>query len=110
MDATNLVSLKSKVKILMPFFIDHNRKLIENYIENCIIEDEKNYQRKFYEEVIRDSGDLISFFPSDIFRFINQEAECIKDKLKGEIFVEFVRCITEALNFFQHGVAKKILD
>ena len=38
MDATNLVSLKSKVKILMPFFIDHNRKLIEDYIENCIVD------------------------------------------------------------------------
>jgi hypothetical protein len=30
-------------------------------------------------------------FPSDIFRFINQEAEVIKDQLKGEIFIEFVR-------------------
>jgi hypothetical protein len=43
--------------------------------------------------VIRDGSDLISFFPSDIFRFINQEGELIKDSLKGEIFVEFVRVI-----------------
>jgi len=25
LDSTNLVSLKSKVKLMMPFFIDHNR-------------------------------------------------------------------------------------
>lgn len=75
----------------MPNFIDHNQKIVYDYITRCVEEDKKNYNEKFYEEIIRDQGDLISFFPSDIFRFINQEAELIKDQLKGEIFVEFVR-------------------
>jgi hypothetical protein len=51
LDSNNLLSLKMKVKIMMPFFIDHNRKLVEDYIANCLTEDEKNYNRKFYEEV-----------------------------------------------------------
>lgn len=38
-----------------------------------------------------EGSDLVSFFPSDIFRFINQEADIMQDKLKGEVFVEFVR-------------------
>ena len=75
----------------MPHFIDHNQKIVYDYIVRCFEEDKKKYNHAFYEEVIRDSLDLISFFPSDIFRFINQEAEIIKDQLKGEIFVEFVR-------------------
>jgi len=50
-DSTNLVSLKSKVKLMMPFFIDHNRELVADYIQNCLKEDQKNYNRKFYEEV-----------------------------------------------------------
>jgi len=29
--------------------------------------------------LLRDGQDLISMFPSDIFRFINQEADVIKD-------------------------------
>ncbi len=49
LDSTNLVNLKSKVKLMMPSFLDHNRKLIDDYIENCLVEDEKNYCRKFYE-------------------------------------------------------------
>lgn len=101
LDSTNLVNLKSKVKVLMPLFIDHNRKIVEDYIAGCLEEDKKKYCRKFYEETLRDGSDLISLFPSDIFRFVNQEADLIKDQLKGEIFIEFVRCITEALNFFQ---------
>lgn len=36
LDATNLVDLKSKVKILMPHFIDHNQKLVYDYITGCI--------------------------------------------------------------------------
>lgn len=72
LDSTNLVSLKSKVKILMPHFIDHNQKLVFDYIQNCYENDQKNYNRNFYEEVIRDGSDLISLFPSDVFRFINQ--------------------------------------
>jgi hypothetical protein len=48
LDSTNLVSLKSKVKLMMPFFIDHNRDLVADYIRNCLKEDEKNYCRKFY--------------------------------------------------------------
>jgi hypothetical protein len=67
----------------MPHFIDHNQKLVYDYISRCVEEDKKNYKRSFYEEVLRDESDLVSFFPSDIFRFINQEAELIKDQLKG---------------------------
>ncbi len=48
LDSTNLVSLKSKVKLMMPFFIDHNRELVADYIQNCLKEDEKNYNRRFY--------------------------------------------------------------
>jgi hypothetical protein len=36
LDSTNLVNLKSKVKILMPFFLDHNRKIVEDYIAGAI--------------------------------------------------------------------------
>lgn len=36
---------------MMPFFIDHNRQLVADYIRNCLKEDEKNYCRKFYEQV-----------------------------------------------------------
>lgn len=36
LDSTNLVSLKSKVKLMMPFFIDHNRELVADYIRNCL--------------------------------------------------------------------------
>ena len=28
LDSNNLVDLKSKVKIMMPYFIDHNRKIV----------------------------------------------------------------------------------
>ena len=34
-----------------------------------------------------DGSDLVSLFPSDIFRLINNQAELIKDRLKGEIFI-----------------------
>jgi hypothetical protein len=86
-DSTNLTNLKCKVKILMPHFIDHNKKIVEDYITGALEEDKKKFNRKYYEEILRDGSDLISMFPSDIFRFINQEAEVIKDQLKGEIFV-----------------------
>ena len=94
----------------MPTFIDHNQKIVNDYIVSCYEEDKKNYTREFYEEVIRDSLDLVSFFPSDIFRFVNQEAELIKDQLKGEIFVEFVRCITETLNLFQKDMVEEVVQ
>jgi hypothetical protein len=93
LDSTKLTNLKVKVKILMPFFIDHNRKIVEDYIAGALALDKKKFNRKYYEELLRDGQDLISMFPSDIFRFINQEADVIKDQLKGEIFVEFVRVI-----------------
>lgn len=67
----------------MPHFIDHNQKLVYDYIKGCIQQDKKNYKRSYYEQVLRDGSDLISFFPSDIFRFINQQAQLIKDHLKG---------------------------
>ena len=82
-DSSNLANLKSKVKILMPYFIDHNRKIVEDYVGGAIEEDKKKFGRKYYEEILRDGNDLISMFPSDVFRFINQEAEVIKDQLKG---------------------------
>jgi hypothetical protein len=91
LDSTKLTNLKVKVKVLMPFFIDHNRKLVEDYIEGALTLDKQRFGRKYYEELLRDGQDLISMFPSDIFRFVNQEADVIKDQLKGEIFVEFVR-------------------
>lgn len=48
LDSTNLVSLKSKVKLMMPFFIDHNRELLATYIQNSLKEDQKSYCRKAY--------------------------------------------------------------
>ena len=47
-DSANLANLKSKVKILMPYFIDHNRKIVEDYIEGAIEEDKKKYGREYY--------------------------------------------------------------
>jgi hypothetical protein len=82
-DSTNLANLKTKVKILMPYFIDHNRKIVEDYITGALEEDKKKFNRKYYESILRDGSDLISMFPSDIFRFINQEAEVIQNQLKG---------------------------
>lgn len=86
-NSSNLANLKSDVKILMPYFIDHNRTIVEDYVKGALEEDKKKFNRRYYEEIIRDGSDLISMFPSDIFRFINQEAEVIKDQLKGEIFI-----------------------
>ena len=83
LDSTNLLNLKMKVKILMPHFIDHNQKILYDFIKNSLEEDEKNYNRKFYDELLMGGSDLISLFPSDIFRFINNEADFIRDKLKG---------------------------
>ena len=48
-DSSNLANLKSKVKILMPFFIDHNRKIVEDYVGGAIEEDKKKFARKYYE-------------------------------------------------------------
>ena len=67
----------------MPFFIDHNQKILFDFIKNSLEADEKNYNRKFYDELLMDGSDLISLFPADIFRFINNEADFIRDKLKG---------------------------
>lgn len=67
----------------MPHFIDHNQKILYDFIKNSLEDDEKNYNRKFYDELLMDGSDLISLFPSDIFRFINNEADFIRDKLKG---------------------------
>ena len=39
----------------MPHFIDHNQKIVYDYVLRCYEEDKKNYNRDFYEEVIRDS-------------------------------------------------------
>lgn len=39
MDSSNLVGLKSKVKIMMPMFIDHNRKFVADYIYGCLEQD-----------------------------------------------------------------------
>lgn len=94
LDSTNLLHLKTKVKILMPFFINHNQKILHEFIQNSIADDEKNYNRKFYDELIREGSDLVSLFPSNVFRFIKNEAEFIRDKLRGEIFIEFVRVNT----------------
>ena len=71
-DSTKLTNLKVKVKILMPFFIDHNRTIVENYIADALALDTKKFNRKYYEDLLRDGQDLISMFPSDIFRFVNQ--------------------------------------
>lgn len=49
LDSTNLVVLKSKVKILMPRFIDHNQAIVYDYIVRCYEEDRKKYTREFYE-------------------------------------------------------------
>ena len=100
-DSSSLVGLKAKAKSIMPAFIEHNQNLIQDAIDNSIADDMKHFNRQYYEEIFRDGNDLVSFFPSDIFHFINQEAELIKDQLKGEIFVEFVRCITTTLSNFQ---------
>jgi hypothetical protein len=49
LDSTNLINLKSKVKVLMPYFLDHNRKIVEDYIAGAVEEDKKKFNRKFYE-------------------------------------------------------------
>lgn len=33
----------------MPNFIDHNQKIVYDYITRCVEEDKKNYNEKFYE-------------------------------------------------------------
>ena len=67
----------------MPHFIDHNQRILSNYIEKSLLSDEENYNRKYYHEVLMDGSDLVSLFPSSIFRLINNQAELIKDRLKG---------------------------
>ena len=96
-----MANLKAKVEKLMPNFIQHNKKIVEDYISGAIEEDKKNYTRKYYEQILRDNNDLISMFPSDIFRFINQEAEVIKDQLKGQIFFRFAKVINNLSSALQ---------
>lgn len=48
MNSSNLANLKSDVKILMPYFIDHNRKIVEDYIGGALEEDKKKFNRAYY--------------------------------------------------------------
>ena len=49
LDSNKLINLKVKVKNLMPFFLDHNRKIVEDYISGALALDKKKFNRKYYE-------------------------------------------------------------
>lgn len=66
------IELKTKVKELMPMFIDHNQKLLGDYIRNCVNTDRNNFNRDFYEELITNKSEFVSNYPSDIFIFVNK--------------------------------------
>jgi len=92
----------------MPLFIDHNQKLLRGYINNCVNKDQENFHRDFYESLLQSKSEFISNYPSDIFIFVNKEAEIIKEQVRGELFIEFVRvnsrsmqCIAGELKSFQ---------
>lgn len=89
--STSYIELKLEVKKLMPLFIDHNQSLLRTYINNCVAKDSENFHRSFYEELLQNKSDFISNYPSDIFIFVNKEAEIIKEQVRGELFIEFVR-------------------
>jgi hypothetical protein len=48
-DSSNMANLKAKVDKLMPAFLDHNKKIVEDYIGGALEEDKKKYNRKYYE-------------------------------------------------------------
>jgi hypothetical protein len=67
----------------MPLFIDHNQKLLRDYINNCVSQDQENFHRDFYQSLLKSKSEFISNYPSDIFIFVNKEAEIIKEQVRG---------------------------
>ena len=47
-DSSNMANLKSKVKLMMPNFIDRNRETVEKYIAGALEDDKKCFNRKYY--------------------------------------------------------------
>lgn len=82
----------------MPIFQDHVNNLIIDYSEKAINKDKCEQQTNDnINKLIRTKQDLLTYFPEDIFHFINQQLDILGPKLKGEIFVEFIRSVCNTL-------------
>ncbi|CAD8202201.1 unnamed protein product [Paramecium octaurelia] len=92
------VALRCKVKSYMPIFQDHVNNLIIDYSEKAIRKDKSEQQTlENITKLIKTKQDLLTYFPEDIFHFINQQLDILGPNLKGEIFIEFIRSVCGTL-------------
>lgn len=92
------ISLKCKVKSYMPAFQDHVSNLIIEYCDKAFEKDKMEQQTQaVIEGLIKQRKDLITFYPEDIFHFINQQLDLLGPKLRGELLIEFIRQVCSTL-------------
>ncbi|KAM3146904.1 hypothetical protein pb186bvf_001058 [Paramecium bursaria] len=97
--AFSFIELIAKVKQYMPKFLEHVSSLIEDYSGKAISKDRLEQQtQNNIEKLIKNKQDLVTYFPEDIFHFVNQQFDILGKKLKGEIMIEFIREVCSTLS------------
>jgi len=52
----------------------------------------------------------MTYFPEDIFHFINQQFDLLGPKLKGEILIEFIRSVCNTLSEVLKKECRKFIN
>lgn len=86
----------------MPSFLDNVKKIFTDYCENALMRDREEMQSyEMIMQVIKDkNSELVSTYPEDIFHFINMQLDSIAKKLKGELYIEYIRLLSEVLQVY----------
>lgn len=76
----------------MPLFLDHVKKLLNEYCERALIKDRAEMQKmEVIAKMIKEKKELVSNFAEDIFHFVNQQLSLLVGKLNGELYIELIR-------------------
>jgi hypothetical protein len=59
---------------------------------------------------LKEKRDLSSFYPEDIFHFINMQLDILSKKLKGEVYMEYLRTLADTLKDFLLQEKQRIVD
>ena len=78
----------------MPLFLDHVKKLLNEYCERAIIKDRSEMQKlENIAQMLKEKKEVVSNFAEDIFHFVNQQLSLLVGKLNGELYIELLRVI-----------------
>lgn len=86
------IFIYQRVKSYMPLFLDHVKKLLNEYCERAIIKDRAEMQKlEAIAQMLKEKKELVSNFSEDIFHFVNQQLSLLVGKLNGELYIELIR-------------------